>query len=175
MIIIHDVNNFTPRPRLLQEPLTRALSVMPVVVVTGARQTGKTTLVRELSPDHDRTYLTLDDLDVLDQADRAPDDLVGRSDRLTIDEVQRAPQLLHSVKRAVDQRRTRGRFLLTGSANLLLMRRVAESLAGRAAYLTLWPLTRREQLGLASAGIWSELLAAKPQTWLDVVESQRVT
>ena len=55
------------------------------------------------------------------------------------------------------------------------MRRVAESLAGRAAYLTLWPLTRREQLGLASAGIWSELLAAKPQSWLDVVESQRVT
>src|SRR5437016_4813496 len=130
MIIIHDLNNFSPRPRLLQASLAHALSVMPVVVVTGARQTGKTTLVRELASDHSRLYLTLDDLDVLEQAERAPDDLVGRSDRVTIDEVQRATQLLHSVKRAVDARRTRGRFLLTGSANLLLMRRVAESLAG---------------------------------------------
>jgi predicted AAA+ superfamily ATPase len=109
-------------------------------------------------------------LDVLEQAERAPGDLVARSDRITIDEVQRAPQLLHLVKRSVDARRMRGRFLLTGSANLLLMRRVGESLAGRAAYLTLWPLTRREQLGLGSAGIWSELLGAKPQDWLELVE-----
>lgn len=173
MIIIHGMNKSAPRPRLLQESLVRALSVMPIVVVTGARQAGKTTLVRELVADPGRPYLTLDDLDVLEQAERAPADLVARSDRITIDEVQRAPQLLHSVKRAVDAKRTRGRFLLTGSANLLLMRRVAESLAGRAAYLTLWPLTRRERLGLGSAGIWSDLLNRKPQEWLDIVEAQR--
>jgi predicted AAA+ superfamily ATPase len=147
---------------------------MPVVVVTGARQAGKTTLVREVARDSDRLYLTLDDLDVLEQAERSPGDLVGRSDRVTIDEVQRAPQLLHSVKQAVDKNRARGRFLLTGSANLLLMRRVAESLAGRATYLTLWPLTRREQLGMGSAGIWSDLLDARPADWLDVVEAQRI-
>jgi predicted AAA+ superfamily ATPase len=147
---------------------------MPVVVVTGARQAGKTTLVREVARDSDRLYLTLDDLDVLEQAERSPGDLVGRSDRVTIDEVQRAPQLLHSVKQAVDKNRARGRFLLTGSANLLLMRRVTESLAGRATYLTLWPLTRREQLGIGSAGIWSDLLDARPADWLDVVEAQRI-
>ena len=162
------------RPRLLQEPLSRAASVMPVVVVTGARQTGKTTLVRELGPRGDRLYVTLDDMDVLEQAAFEPDDLVARAARMTIDEVQRAPQLLRSVKRLVDARRSRGRFLLTGSANLLLMRRIAESLAGRAAYLTLWPLTRREQRGLGSAGIWSDLLRAKPQLWPDRIDAQRV-
>jgi predicted AAA+ superfamily ATPase len=173
MIIIHVVSRSTPRPRLLLNSLAAALSAMPVVVVTGARQTGKTTLVRELAPEAGRLYLTLDDLDVLEQAERAPGDLVARSDRITIDEVQRAPQLLHSVKRAVDAKRPPGRFLLTGSANLLLMRRVAESLAGRATYLTLWPLTRREQLGLGSAGIWPDLLGAKPSDWLELVEAQR--
>jgi predicted AAA+ superfamily ATPase len=116
----------------------------------------------------------LDDLDVLEQAERASADLIGRSDRMTIDEVQRAPRLLHSVKLAVDSKRTRGRFLLTGSANLLLMRRVAESLAGRATYLTLWPLTRRERLGMGTAGIWSEFFGSRTQHWLDVVEAQRV-
>lgn len=174
MIIIHGVNDSKPRPRIQQGPLTHALSVMPVVVVTGSRQAGKTTLVRELARDPGRLYLTLDDLDVLEQAERSPNDLVGRSDRVTIDEVQRAPQLLHSVKLAVDKKRTRGRFLLTGSANLLLMRRIAESLAGRATYLTLWPLTRRERLGMGSAGIWSDLLSANPKEWLDLVEAQRV-
>jgi predicted AAA+ superfamily ATPase len=124
--------------------------------------------VRELARDPGRLYLTLDDLDVLEQAESAPGDLVGRSERITIDEVQRAPQLLHSVKRAVDKKRTRGQLLLTGSANMLLMRRIAESLAGRAAYLTLWPLTRREQLGLGSAGVWSDLLGARAQDWLDI-------
>ena len=111
MIIIHDMNNAIPRPRLIQGSLKRALSVMPAVVVTGARQTGKTTLVRDLSPERGRMYLTLDDLDVLEQSDRAPEDLVARSNRITIDEVQRAPQLLHSVKRAIDSKRTRGQFV----------------------------------------------------------------
>ena len=94
---------------------------MPVTVVTGARQTGKSTLVRDLAPAGDRPYFTLDDPDVLEQANDAPDDLVVRAERLTLDEVQRAPQLLLAVKRAVDRRRRAGRFLLTGSANLLLM------------------------------------------------------
>jgi predicted AAA+ superfamily ATPase len=143
-------------------------------VVTGARQTGKTTLVRDLTGERDRPYLTLDDFDVLDQAERAPGDLVARAPRLTLDEVQRAPGLLRAVKRAVDARRVRGQFVLTGSANLLVMRRVAESLAGRASYLTLWPMTRREQQGLASAGIWSELLGTSSKLWPDLLRSQPV-
>src|SRR6516164_7409155 len=109
MIIIHSVKDVPTVPRLLQGPLSRALSAMPVVVVTGARQTGKTTLVREPGPDADRLYLTLDDLDTLDQAERTAEDLIERADRVTIDEVQRAPQLLHAVKRAVDLKRRRGR------------------------------------------------------------------
>ncbi|OFW08012.1 MAG: ATPase [Acidobacteria bacterium RIFCSPLOWO2_02_FULL_67_36] len=150
------------------------MQTMPAVVVTGARQTGKSTLVRDLVPAGDRLYLTLDDLDVLEQAGDRPDDLLGRARRITIDEIQRQPSLLRAVKRAIDERRTRGRFLLTGSANLLLMRRVSESLAGRASYLTLWPMTRREQRGLGRAGIWGELLEAADDRWLDVVQDQRL-
>ena len=80
---------------------------------------------------------------------------------MTLDEVQREPDLLRAVKRAIDRRRRPGSFLLTGSANLLLMRRVSESLAGRASYLTLWPMTRREQRGLGRCGLWDDLLAAR--------------
>ena len=173
MIIIQRMNDRAPLPRLVQAALLAAARTMPAVVVTGARQTGKSTLVRELGPEADRLYLTLDDLDVMDQATARPADLVGRAPRLTIDEVQRQPALLRAVKRAIDQRRTAGRFLLTGSANLLLMRQVSESLAGRATYLTLWPMTRREQLGLGRAGIWSELLEAKDDEWLEIVKAQR--
>lgn len=161
-------------PRLATVTLSEATRVMPVTVVTGARQTGKSTLVRDLAPKRDRPYFTLDDLDVLDQAMAAPDDLVARADRLTLDEVQRAPHVLLAVKRAVDHRRRAGRFVLTGSANLLLMRRVSETLAGRAAYLTLWPMTRREQLGLGRAGIWQELLDADDDEWPDLIAAQRV-
>jgi hypothetical protein len=171
MIIIQGVNDEAALPRLVDRALEQALHAMPVVVVTGARQTGKSTLARALS---DRVYLTLDDLDVLDQAATAPADLLGRGRRLTLDEVQRQPALLRAVKRAVDTQRTRGRFLLTGSANLLLMRQVSESLAGRASYLTLWPMTRREQLGLGRAGAWPELLAARDDEWLDVLQAQDV-
>jgi predicted AAA+ superfamily ATPase len=170
MIIIHDMAIL---PRHLSATLARAAEVMPVVVVTGARQTGKSTLVRDLGPADERLYLTLDDLDVLDQAVSSPDDLAGRADRLTIDEVQRAPDVLLAVKRVVDRRRQPGRFVLTGSANLLLMQRVSESLAGRATYLTLWPMTRREQLGLARPGLWDDLFAAPDARWPDVIKSHR--
>src|SRR5687767_5711925 len=132
--------------RQMAGALAAAQQSAPVVVVSGARQTGKSTLVRRQAAEG-REYLTLDDLDNLAQAQTAPDDLVRRARQLTLDEVQRAPELLLAVKGAVDEHRTPGRFLLTGSANLLLSRSVADSLAGRAVYLTLWPLTRREQLG----------------------------
>jgi predicted AAA+ superfamily ATPase len=76
------------------------------------------------------------------------------------------------VKRAIDRERRPGRFLLTGSANLLMMHRVSESLAGRASYLTLWPLTRREQLGLGQCGPWDALLAADERDWVDLLAAQ---
>lgn len=169
MIIIHNVNGL---PRVAATVLTTAARAQPVVVLTGARQTGKSTLVQTLGDREERPYFTLDDLDVLEQAETDPDGLVGRAPRMTIDEVQRAPDLLRAVKRVVDRRRGKGRFMLTGSANLLLLQRVSETLAGRASYLTLWPMTRREQLGLGRAGVWDELLRAQDDAWLDLVAAQ---
>jgi len=140
-------------------------------VVTGARQTGKSTLAQELAPGK-RRYFSLDDLDVADAARRDPELLVGGDQPVTLDEVQREPDLLRAVKRAIDRKRRPGQFLLTGSANLLLMRQVSESLAGRASYLTLWPMTRREQLGLGRCGLWNELLAARDEDWLDLLSAE---
>jgi len=129
------------RPRWFAKNLESALKVLPVTVVTGARQTGKTTLAKSLSPS--RAYFSLDDVGVLDQAERQPDSLL-RSRPVTLDEVQRTPPLLLAVKRAVDEERRAGDFLLTGSANLLLMHRVADTLAGRAIYLELPPFCPAE-------------------------------
>ena len=165
MKIIHGMN---PLPRLVSGALADRLAVMPAVVVTGARQTGKSTLAERLVAGG-RRYRTLDDFDVLAAARRDPEALVGGQEPITLDEVQREPDLLSAVKRAIDRNRTAGRFLLTGSANLLLMRQVSESLAGRASYLTLWPLTRREQLGLGRASRWEELLDTPEDGWRDLL------
>ena len=124
--------------------LARALRAMPVVVVTGARQTGKTTLARALDPG--RRYLSLDDIEVLAQAQHDPASLLTELP-VTIDEVQRAPSLLLAVKRRVDAGRAPGAILLTGSANLALLHRVAETLAGRALYLDLPPFCPAEWAG----------------------------
>jgi predicted AAA+ superfamily ATPase len=158
-------------PRLVAASLLDRLGAMPVVVVTGARQTGKSTLAQDLAP-KGRRYFSLDDLDVVDLARRDPEALVGGGQPVTLDEVQREPDLLHAVKRAVDRKRHPGQFLLTGSANLLLMRRVSESLAGRASYLALWPMTRREQSGRGRCGLWQELLAAPEDDWLDLLAAE---
>ena len=127
--------------------LAHTLRRHPVVVLHGARQTGKTTLATLPEVSGDRAYLTLDDFETRDLAQRDPDALfIGRG-HVTLDEVQREPDLLIAVKRAVDAGRRPGRFLLTGSANLLLMRRVSESLAGRAVYFQLPGLTWAEVEG----------------------------
>jgi len=140
---------------------------MPVVVLLGARQTGKTTLVRTHPTLANRPYLTLDDLEVRLQAEADPEALVARAPQLVLDEVQRAKDLLIAIKRAVDRDRPRrpGRFVLTGSANLLMLKRIGESLAGRAVYVTLWPLTQGELAGQGRTGLWSALLAARAVQW----------
>jgi hypothetical protein len=129
------------KPRWFSSNLQAALRVLPVTVLTGARQTGKTTLTQALEPV--RTYFTLDDVGILDQAERNPDSLLSTRP-VILDEVQRAPQILLAVKRAVDTGRRAGDFILTGSANLLLMKQVAETLAGRAIYLDLPPFCPTE-------------------------------
>jgi uncharacterized protein len=118
--------------------MKRGLKVMPVVVVTGARQTGKTTLVRELFPEKYRSYFTLDRLEILEQARTNPDALLDTLP-VTLDEVQREPAILLAIKRKVDEDRKPGMILLTGSANLALMATVSETLAGRSLYLELPP------------------------------------
>ncbi len=158
-------------PRLVGAALVERMRAMPAVIVTGARQTGKSTLAEHLVPGA-RRYATLDDLDVLDAARNDPELLVGAPGAVTLDEVQREPGLLRAVKRAIDQNRKPGRFLLTGSANLLLMRQVSESLAGRASYLTLWPMTRREQQGSGRCGRWEELLDTPEDEWLELLAGE---
>ena len=160
MIIIHEMTGPRYRPRALASAVELSLRDHPVVVVSGARQTGKTTLVRNLAVAGQRELLSLDDFDVLEMARRRPEDLLARAGRLTIDEVQRAPELLLAIKKDVDKRRARGRFLLTGSANLLLMKEVADSLAGRAVYLLLAPFTAGEKRGDGVLPPWSELFRA---------------
>jgi predicted AAA+ superfamily ATPase len=171
MIIMHTMNSAT-LPRLVTQSLVDRLRVMPAVVVTGARQTGKSTLAQDLLVPGGRRYFSLDDLDVMDTARRDPEALVGGAQPVTLDEVQREPHLLQAVKRAIDRRRRPGQFLLTGSANLLLMRQVSESLAGRASYLTLWPMTRREQQGRGRSGLWEEMLDTRDENWLDLLAAQ---
>jgi predicted AAA+ superfamily ATPase len=129
-----------------------------VVVLTGARQVGKSTLLANEEPFRDWRYVSLDDYDALDQAHRDPSALWAGTDRIVLDEVQRAPGILTAVKLAVDQDRSR-RFALSGSANLLLMRHVSESLAGRAAYVRLEPMALGEERGTPPPTILSDLLS----------------
>jgi hypothetical protein len=117
-----------------------------VVVLSGLRQTGKSTLLqREESIAANRSYRTLDDFATLAAARANPESLL--EDAVILDEVQRCPELLLAIKRSVDEERRSGRFVLSGSANLALLSRVSETLAGRAAYFTLHPMTRREVRG----------------------------
>ena len=117
-------------PRFSADLVTTALKDTPVVMVTGPRQSGKTTLVRDLIAGN-REFITLDDDTLLAAARNDPTGLVRALDRTTIDEVQRVPDLLRAIKKSVDDDRRAGRFLLTGSANILTLPQVSESLAGR--------------------------------------------
>lgn len=143
--------------------LREALDHLPVVVLTGMRQTGKTTFLQRAPEVRDRRYVTFDDFAQLEAARRDPEALLAGEEPLTIDEAQKCPELLRAVKREVDRRRRPGRFLLSGSANFALLRGVAESLAGRALYLPLHPFNRREILGRVSqAPFLTSLLDGPP-------------
>src|SRR5436190_746371 len=137
---------YTMHNRGMLGPILKALSDSPVVLLNGARQTGKTTLVRDLLPRrYGATYLTLDDLNVLNAAKADPAGFVtGLEGSVIVDEIQRAPEILIAIKLEVDRNRRPGRFLLTGSANVLLLPRLSESPAGRMEVLTLWPLAQSE-------------------------------
>lgn len=130
--------------RAILGDLEAAIKDTPVVLLAGARQTGKSTLVREMG-----RYYTFDEADVLAAATHDPLSFLtaltqGQEGTLVLDEVQFAPQLFPAIKLLVDRDRRPGRFLLTGSANVLLLPKLSESLAGRMEVIPLWPLAQGE-------------------------------
>ncbi|MBI5044294.1 MAG: ATP-binding protein [Nitrospirae bacterium] len=127
-----------------------ALDEMPVVVITGMRQTGKSTFLQNQKGLKNRKYFTFDDFAHLAAAKADPDGFVKSGEPITIDEVQKCPDVLTAIKRRVDKSRKAGQFLLSGSANLAMLKGVSESLAGRAVYFTLHPFSRREINGMVS-------------------------
>ena len=136
--------------RTLSSLLRAACADTPVVFVAGARQTGKSTLVQRAAPS--ARYVSFDSLGVLAAARADPEGFIeALGERAILDEVQRVPELLLPIKAAVDQRRRPGRFILTGSANVLALPQVADSLAGRMEVLTLWPLAQSELEGVTPA------------------------
>jgi len=135
-------------PRFLRERLTAALSDTPVVLLHGPRQCGKTTLARQVCEPLGYGYLSFDDDTLRAAAVADPAGLVADLPaRMVLDEVQRVPEIFTALKAAVDSDRAPGRFLLTGSANVLLLPRLADSLAGRIEPLRLHPLAQCELAG----------------------------
>jgi uncharacterized protein len=154
-------------PRVADALLSEYLALFPIVVVTGARRTGKSTLVRGHADAQAWPYRSLDELDLRLAAEAAPQEFASAAVPGVIDEVQRVPAVVLAIKAIVDRARDAapGRFILTGSANLLSHPDVGDSLAGRAGYLRLGPLTRQERLGIPSAGRWSELFDRPAAEW----------
>ncbi len=150
--------------RAITAPLLAALGDTPVVAVVGGRQTGKSTLVTGLADNgHRAEYVTLDDPTELAGARSDPVAFVDRFDGpVILDEVQRAPEIFLPIKAAVDRDRRPGRFLLTGSANVLFVPSVAEALAGRMEVLTLWPFSAAELEERPSERFLDWLFADRP-------------
>jgi predicted AAA+ superfamily ATPase len=131
--------------RFIQPALQAALADTPVVLIQGPRQAGKSTLAQTVVRGTKGHYLTFDDARTLASARSDPQAFVEAFDGpVILDEVQRLPEIFKAIKLAVDRKRTPGRFLLTGSANVLLLPDLSDSLAGRMEPLTLWPLSQAE-------------------------------
>ena len=130
--------------RDLSSPVLEALGEMPVVVITGLRQTGKTTFLQRQPGFGQRRYVTFDDFAQLEAAKSDPDGFVSDEEPLTIDEAHKCPEIFTAIKKSVDKKREPGKFLLSGSANLGLLKGISESLAGRSIYFVMHPFNRRE-------------------------------
>jgi uncharacterized protein len=135
--------------RHISEKLLRSLKNNPIVLINGARQTGKSTLLEHIvTKDYPAQYLTLDDHTTLFAASHDPFGFLNKyHEPLAIDEVQRQPEIFMAIKRIVDTRKQQGLFLLTGSTNVLTIPKISESLAGRMILHTLWPLSQGEIRG----------------------------
>lgn len=143
------------------EKLKKALAQSPVVLLNGARQTGKSTLAKYITETLDYSYITFDDLRFLSAAQNDPIGFIqGLRYPVILDEIQRVPELFLAIKHDVDQNRIPGRYLLTGSANPLLIPQLGDSLAGRMSIINLFPLSQGE-------------LAAVEEHFIDTVFDKR--
>ncbi len=142
-------------PRLLSEKLTDLAKGFPVICLTGPRQSGKTTLVKSVFSDH--AYVSLENIDTMQAAKEDPRRFLApyQTSGLIIDEAQRVPELFSYLQGIVDSSGQMGRYILTGSQNFLLLEKITQSLAGRAAILHLMPFSTSE---IASAGLLDSTL-----------------
>ncbi len=136
------------RHRTIEKTLKRALKTFPAIVLTGPRQSGKTTLFQNLfSKTH--TFISLEDADIRNRAKEDPIRFMSQyKPPLVIDEIQYVPEILSYIKTKIDENRKPGQWLLTGSQNFALMQNVTQSLAGRVAILSLMPFSYSEKVGL---------------------------
>lgn len=129
-------------PRLLAPQIEQAVKYFPVIIVTGPRQSGKTSLCRHLFPNYE--YINLEDIGLRSMAQQDPNGFIlAHSDNLIIDEIQHVPQLMSTIQVRVDENRER-RYILTGSSNFSVLDSMSQSLAGRAAPFTLLPFSFNE-------------------------------
>lgn len=157
-------------PRHLRPLIVEALADTRIVFVAGARQVGKTTLTQEIARgEHPMTALSLDETATREAASRDPAGFVaGLPGPALIDEIQHVPDLLLEVKAAVDKDTTPGRFLLTGSANVLTSKKIADALTGRVDTLNLWPLAQSE-INRRKSNLVDSLFAGAPPQIDDAV------
>lgn len=141
----HSGTELSYKRRWIGEQVKSGIGIFPVVVVSGARQVGKSTFLQKEFQDF--KYISLDDFSILEQARKDPLSLWKDNDRVIIDEAQKAPEVLNAIKLSVDRTNRKKKFLVSGSSNLLLMKRVSETLAGRAVYFEMLPMTYGEMLG----------------------------
>jgi len=144
--------------RWLEKRIEEVLKADPVVVLTGPRQVGKSTLLEYADFLKEWRYLTLDDPDTLEQAKEDPKGLLLEDNSTIIDEAQRCPELLLTVKYLVDKTRRRRKFILSGSGNISLRQAPRETLAGRARYLHLTGFAFRELRGMFAGGVFNEIM-----------------
>lgn len=151
--------------RHLQGSILTGLADSPVVLLIGARQTGKSTLVQAPAfQEAHRRFLTFDDSNILAAAKADPAGFLNAyNEPLILDEVQRVPELFLALKASVDRDRRPGRYLLSGSANVLFLSKVADSLAGRMEVLTLWPFSQGEIEGVREGFVDAVFGASLPR------------
>ncbi|MFH1026153.1 MAG: ATP-binding protein [Nitrospirota bacterium] len=145
-------------PRIIKSHIKKALKYFPVVLLTGARQVGKSTLALDIC----ETYMTFDDITIYASARSDPKTFVNSLKKpVVIDEVQKMPEILNAIKMDVDRKRINGSYLLTGSSNIMAYKNIADTLAGRIAVLELMPLSCKE-------------MASKDDNVLDALFSQKI-